>query len=69
MRPAIPEISDGTLNFIWNCSMAMPIMLFIALIDEFQYDACGRRNCLSVAFQKSCKRWLVHAAKPCQCED
>lgn len=46
--------------------MAMPIMPFIALIDEFQYDACGRRNCLSVALQESCKRRLIHAAKPRQ---
>lgn len=30
--------------------MAMPIMPFIALVNEFQYDAGRRRDCLSVTF-------------------
>jgi len=69
MRFAVPEIFDGILNFVWNCIMAMPIMPFIALVDEFQYDARSRRNRLSLALQESRKRWLIYIAKPCQREN
>ncbi len=39
--------------------MTMPIMPFMAVFDELQYDAGGRRQCFSFAIQEACESGLA----------